>query len=73
MMSRVQCILCVPLPTRGGCRLQTLQYPFPDVSLVEMQPNIEYGQTLRGSAYPHLRALFINLKDSSKQANDLLY
>ncbi len=37
----------------------------------EMQPNIEYGQTLRGSACPHLRALFIHLKDSSKQANKL--
>ena len=34
--------------------------------LFEMQPSIEYGQTLRGSACPHLRALFINLKDSSK-------
>jgi hypothetical protein len=32
--------------------------------LFEMQPN--GGQTLRGSACPHLRALFINLKDSSK-------
>jgi hypothetical protein len=41
--------------------------------LSEMQPNIESGQTLRGSAYPHLRALFINLKDSSKQANELLH
>ena len=39
--------------------------------LSEMQPNIEYGQTLRGSACPHLRALFIHLKDSSKQANKL--
>ena len=37
------------------------------------QPNIESGQTLRGSACPHLRALFINLKDSSKQANELLH
>src|SRR6184192_1928865 len=41
--------------------------------LSEMQPNIEYGQTLRGSTCPHLRALFINLKDSSKQANELLH
>jgi len=41
--------------------------------LSEMQPNIEYGQTLRGSACPHLRALFINLEDSSKQANELLH
>ncbi len=41
--------------------------------LSEMQPNIEYGQTLRGSACPHLRALFIHLKDSSKQANELLH
>jgi hypothetical protein len=41
--------------------------------LSEMQPNIEDGQTLRGSACPHLRALFINLKDSSKQANELLH
>jgi hypothetical protein len=41
--------------------------------LSEMQPNIESGQTLRGSACPHLRALFINLKDSSKQANELLH
>lgn len=39
--------------------------------LFEMQSNIEYGQTLRGSACPHLRALFIHLKDSSKQANEL--
>ena len=39
--------------------------------LFEMQPHIEYGQTLRGSACPHLRALFIHLKDSSKQANKL--
>ncbi len=35
--------------------------------------NIEYGQTLRGSACPHLRALFIHLKDHSKQANELLH
>ncbi len=41
--------------------------------LSEMQPNIEYGQTLRGSACPHLRAFFINLKDHSKQANELLH
>ena len=41
--------------------------------LSEMQPHIESGQTLRGSARPHLRALFINLKDSSQQANELLY
>ena len=41
--------------------------------LIEMQPHIEYGQTLRGSACPHLRALFIHLKDSSKQANELLH
>ena len=41
--------------------------------LSEMQPNIESGQTLRGSACPHLRALFINLKDSSQQANELLH
>jgi len=71
--SSVGCVLCVPLPIRGGCRLQTLQYPLSDGSLVEMQPNIEYGQTLRGSACPHLRALFINLEDSSKQANELLH
>jgi hypothetical protein len=38
-----------------------------------MQPYIEDGQTLRGSTCPHLRALFINLKDSSKQANELLH
>jgi hypothetical protein len=38
-----------------------------------MQPNIEYGQTLRGVACPHLRALFIHLKDHSKQANELLH
>ncbi len=25
--SSVRCVLCVPLPIRGGCRLQTLQYP----------------------------------------------
>ncbi len=37
----------------------------------EMQPHIEYGQTLRGSAGPYLRARFIHLKDSSKQANEL--
>ena len=67
------CVLCVPLPIRGECRLQTLQYPFLDGSRVEMQPHIESGQTLRGSAGPHLRALFINLKDSSKQANELLH
>jgi len=36
-----------------------------------MQPHIEYGQTLRGSAGPYLRARFIHLKDSSKQANEL--
>ena len=71
--SSVGCVLCVPLPIRGGCRLQTLQYPFLDGSRVEMQPHIESGQTLRGSAGPHLRALFINLKDSSKQANELLH
>ena len=41
--------------------------------LSEMQPNIEYGQTLKGSACPHLRALFINLIDSSKQADELLH
>ena len=41
--------------------------------LFEMQPNIEYGQTLRGSACPHLRAPFIHLKDSSKQANEFLH
>ena len=41
--------------------------------LSEMQPNIEDGQTLRGSACPHLRALVINLKDHSKQANELLH
>src|SRR5579859_774265 len=41
--------------------------------LFEMQPNIESGQTLRGSTCPHLRALLINLKDSSKQANELAY
>src|SRR3989441_4339028 len=41
--------------------------------LSEMQPNIEYGQTFRESACPHLRALFIHLKDSSKQANELLH
>jgi len=66
-------VRCVPLPIRGGCRLQTLQYPFSDGSRVEMQPNIEYDQTLRGAACPHLRALFIHLKDSSKQANELLH
>src|SRR5207302_11484830 len=71
--SCVQCILCVPLPIRGGCRLQTLQYPLLDVSRVEMQPYIEYGQTLRGSACPRLRALFIHLKDYSKQVNELLH
>jgi len=38
-----------------------------------MQPGIEYGQTLRGSACPHLRAPLINLKDSSKQANELFH
>src|SRR5450755_1526598 len=38
-----------------------------------MQPSIEYGQTLRGSAGPPLRALLINLKDSSKQANELFH
>jgi len=70
---RVGCVLCVPLPIRGECRLQTLQYPFSDGSLCEMQPNIEDGQTLRGSACPHLRALFIHLKDHSKQANELLH
>ena len=41
--------------------------------LSEMQPNIEYGQTLRGSACPRLRALFIHLKDHSKQANEFLH
>ncbi len=41
--------------------------------LFEMQPYIEYGQTLRGSACPLLRALLINLKDSSKQANELFH
>ena len=41
--------------------------------LFEMQPHIEYGQTLRGSAGPHLRVLFINLKDHSKQANEVLH
>jgi len=41
--------------------------------LREMQPNIESGQTLRGSAYPPLRALFIHLKDHSKQANEFLH
>ena len=25
-------VLCVPLPIRGGCRLQTLQYPLSDGS-----------------------------------------
>ena len=39
----------------------------------EMQPYIKYGQTLRGSAGPYLRARFIHLKDSSKQANELLH
>ena len=67
----VGCVLCVPLSIRGECRLQTLQYPFLDGSRVEMQPGIEYDQTLRGSACPHVRALLINLKDSSKQANEL--
>jgi hypothetical protein len=71
--SSVQCFLCVPLPIRGGCRLQTLQYPLSDVSRVEMQPNTEYGQTLKGSACPRLRARFIHLKDHSKQANELLH
>jgi hypothetical protein len=41
--------------------------------LFEMQPHFESGQTLRGSADPHLRALFVNLKDHSKQANELLH
>jgi len=41
--------------------------------LFEMQPYIECGQTLRGSACPHLRARFIHLKDSSKQANELFH
>src|ERR1700693_4750180 len=41
--------------------------------LNEMHPNIESGQTLRGSVCPHLRALFINLKDHSKQANEFLH
>ncbi len=41
--------------------------------LSEMQPNIKYGQTLRGSAGPRLRALFIHLKDHSKQANEFLH
>src|SRR5579872_453415 len=40
---------------------------------VEMQPHIKYGQTLRGSVCPSLRALLINLKDSSKQANKLFH
>jgi len=72
--TRAGCGLCVPLlPIRGGCRLQMLQYPFLDGSLVEMQPHIEDGQTLRGLACPHLRALFIHLKDSSKYANELLH
>jgi hypothetical protein len=39
--------------------------------LLEMQSPIEYGQMLRGSACPHLRARFIHLKDSSKQANEV--
>jgi hypothetical protein len=39
--------------------------------LFEMQSSIEEGQTLRGSACPHLRARFIHLKDSPKQANEL--
>ena len=39
----------------------------------EMQPHIEYGQTLRGSACPSLRALLINLKDSPKQANEVFH
>jgi len=30
--SSVGCVLCVPLPIRGGCRLQTLQYPLSDGS-----------------------------------------
>src|SRR5437588_8707683 len=54
--SRVGYVLCVPLPIRGGYRLQTLQYPLTDGSRVEMQPNIEYDQTFRGSACPSLRA-----------------
>jgi hypothetical protein len=66
------CPLCTS-PIRGGCRLQTVQYPLTDVSRVEMQPHIDYGQTLRGSACPPLRALFIYLKDHSKQANELLH
>ncbi len=41
--------------------------------LSEMQPSIEYGQTLRGSACPRLQALFIHLKDHSKQANEFLH
>src|SRR5260370_1801224 len=41
--------------------------------LFEMQFHSEYGQTLRGSAGPHLRARFIHLKDSSKQANELFH
>src|SRR5713226_8629424 len=34
---------------------------------------IEYGQTLRGSACPHLRAPLIHLKYHPKQANELLH
>ena len=41
--------------------------------LSEMQPNIESGQTLGGSACPHLRALFIHLKYHTKQANEFLH
>lgn len=73
MKSRVQSVLCVLLPIRGGCRLQTLQYPLLDVSRVEMQFSIEYGQKLRGSASPRLRARFIHLKDHSKQTNEFLH
>jgi hypothetical protein len=50
-----------------------VQYPFLNGSLVEMQPNIEDGQTLRGSACPHLRARSIHLKDPPKQANELFH
>jgi hypothetical protein len=64
--TRVEDVLCVPLPIRGECRLQMLQYPFLDGSRVEMQPGIEDGQTLRGSAGPHVRAPLIKLKNHSK-------
>ena len=66
-------VLRVPLPIRGECRLQMLQYPFSDVSRIEMQPNIESSQTFRGSACPSLRARFIHLKYHSQQANELLH